>query len=112
AYLDALDLPKEELEMSIIGTVGDMDSPMPPDAKGWTSLRRHLLGHTDSSRQRFRDEVIETTAKDFSEFGERLSKLKETGGVAVVGSKAAFEAANANLPEESRLDVTDPFQQE
>ncbi len=30
---------------------------MPADAKGWTSLRRHLMGHTDETRQRFRDQV-------------------------------------------------------
>lgn len=57
AYLTGLDLPKEELDASIIGTIGDMDGPMPADTKGWTSLRRHLMGHTDATRQRFRDEV-------------------------------------------------------
>lgn len=61
AYLTGLDLPQEELDSSIIGAIGDMDGPMPADAKGWTSLRRHLLGHTDDTRQRFRDEVGATT---------------------------------------------------
>ncbi|CAM9341546.1 unnamed protein product, partial [Choristocarpus tenellus] len=112
AYLNALSLPDEELEKSIIGTVGDMDSPMPADSKGWTSLRRYLRGTTDESRQKFRDEVVLTTkSADFVDFGDRLSKLKETGSVAVVGSKMAFEEANANLPEGSRLEVVDPFKQ-
>lgn len=57
AYLTGLDLPQEELDSSIIGAIGDMDGPMPADSKGWTSLRRHLMGHTDDTRQRFRDEV-------------------------------------------------------
>lgn len=57
AYLTGLDLPQEELDASIIGAIGDMDGPMPADSKGWTSLRRHLMGHTDDTRQRFRDEV-------------------------------------------------------
>ncbi|CAN0011084.1 unnamed protein product, partial [Sphacelaria rigidula] len=38
AFLSGLHLPQEELEASIIGTIGDMDSPMPADSKGWTSL--------------------------------------------------------------------------
>lgn len=59
AYLMGLDLPQEELDASIIGTIGDMDGPMPADSKGWTSLRRYLMGHTDETRQRFRDEVSE-----------------------------------------------------
>lgn len=57
AYLTGLDLPQEEIDSSIIGAIGDMDGPMPADSKGWTSLRRHLMGHTDEARQRFRDEV-------------------------------------------------------
>ncbi|CAN0494716.1 unnamed protein product, partial [Hapterophycus canaliculatus] len=57
AYLTGLDLPQEELDSSIIGAIGDMDGPMPADSKGWTSLRRHLMGHTDETRQRFRDDV-------------------------------------------------------
>lgn len=57
AFLMGLDLPREELEGSIIGTIGDMDSPMSPDTKGWTSLRRYIMGNTDEARQRFRDQV-------------------------------------------------------
>ena len=60
AYLTELDLPQEELDSSIIGAIGDMDGPMPADTKGWASLRRHLMGHTDETRQRFRDEVRES----------------------------------------------------
>lgn len=57
AYLMGLDLPQEEVDGAIIGTVGDMDGPMPADSKGWTSLRRYLMGQSDETRQRFRDEV-------------------------------------------------------
>lgn len=60
AYLTELELPQEELDSSIIGAIGDMDGPMPADTKGWASLRRHLMGHTDETRQRFRDEVRES----------------------------------------------------
>jgi hypothetical protein len=34
----------EELEMSIIGTVGDLDSPQTADTKGYLSLKRYLSG--------------------------------------------------------------------
>ncbi|CAM9176019.1 unnamed protein product [Ascophyllum nodosum] len=109
AYLMGLDLPREELEGSIIGTIGDMDSPMSPDAKGWTSLRRHLLGSTDETRQRFRDEVLSTKLEDFVEFGQRLEKLKSSASIAVVGSKTAFETYNADVAEDCKLEVIDPF---
>ncbi|CAM9907584.1 unnamed protein product, partial [Phaeothamnion confervicola] len=97
-FLQSMHLPSEELELSVIGAVGDMDNPMSPDQKGFTSLKRYLIGQTEDDRQRFREEVLSTTAADFKRFGERLAALNEDAFAAVVGSKAAFEAANAELP--------------
>ncbi|CAM9548824.1 unnamed protein product, partial [Ectocarpus fasciculatus] len=112
AYLTGLDLPQEELDSSIIGAIGDMDGPMPADSKGWTSLRRHLMGHTDEARQRFRNEVLDTKLDDFVEFGKRLEGLKSTASIAVVGSKAAFETFNEAAGDEGKIEVIDPFAQE
>ncbi|CAM9295585.1 unnamed protein product [Ectocarpus sp. 4 AP-2014] len=112
AYLTGLDLPQEELDSSIIGAIGDMDGPMPADSKGWTSLRRHLMGHTDEARQRFRNEVLDTKLDDFVEFGKRLEGLKSTASIAVVGSKAAFETFNEAASDDGKIEVIDPFAQE
>ncbi|CAN0127407.1 unnamed protein product [Ectocarpus sp. 6 AP-2014] len=112
AYLTGLDLPQEELDSSIIGAIGDMDGPMPADSKGWISLRRHLMGHTDEARQRFRNEVLDTKLDDFVEFGKRLEGLKSTASIAVVGSKAAFETFNEAASDDGKIEVIDPFAQE
>lgn len=40
------------------------------------------------------------------------SQLKSTAGVAVVGSRAAFETYNKDAPEGAELEVIDPFAQE
>ena len=47
-----------ELTRSIIGAIGALDRYQLPDAKGFTSLARHLIGETDESRQRRRDEIL------------------------------------------------------
>lgn len=39
-------------------------------------------------------------------------QLKPSAGIAVVGSKAAFETYNSEAPEGSKLDIVDPFSQE
>lgn len=82
----------DALATAIIGAIGDMDSVLSPDQKGWASYQRWLKRESPEARQQFRDEVLNTSAADFKEFAERLANLKDTS-VAVVSSKGAFEAA-------------------
>ncbi len=98
-YLRNLDLDDAELTKSIIGAIGDLDAYLLPDAKGFTSLVRHLTSDTDEFRQQYRDEVLSTTAKDFKAFGEVLAGVKDQGEVVVLGSPSAIEQANAERGE-------------
>ena len=54
-------LTQDDVDKIIIGVIGQMDSYQLPDAKGFTSLVRHLTGYDDDLRQRLRDEVLATT---------------------------------------------------
>ena len=94
-FLRELDLSQDELTKGIIGTIGSMDAYQLPDAKGHTSLVRHLTGVTDADRQRLRDEVLSTTAAHFRQFGDVLAEVSRAGRVVVMGSKDAIEDANA-----------------
>lgn len=94
AAADELEKDPETLETAIIGTIGDMDGALSPDQKGYTSLQRWLLNESPEYRQKYRDEVLSTKASDFREFALRLKNMKNPS-VAVVSSKAAFEAAAA-----------------
>lgn len=100
-------IPAEELEATIIGTIGDLDSPMSPDQKGFASLIEYLEEESAEERQQWRDEILSTTPQDFKEFGERLLDLNKRATVAVVGSKKSLSDANAVLPEGQKLDVTE-----
>jgi presequence protease len=51
------------LANAIIGMIGDMDAPMSPDQKGFSSMDRWLCGNTDEMRQERREQVLGTTAK-------------------------------------------------
>lgn len=82
----------EMLSQAIIGTVGEMDGSLGPDMKGFTAFQRWLVNESPSTRQRFRDQIIDTKAEDFEAFGERLKNLKEPS-IAVVSSQSGFEAA-------------------
>jgi Zn-dependent M16 (insulinase) family peptidase len=103
-FLRDLRLSEDELTKSIIGAIGRMDAYQLPDAKGYTSMVRYLIGESDESRQRLRDQVLSTTPADFRAFAEVLQSVGDTGRVVVMGSQEAIETANA--AREGWLDVT------
>ncbi|CAB4290453.1 unnamed protein product [Prunus armeniaca] len=93
-FLRQLDMDDETLTKSIIGTIGDVDSYQLPDAKGYSSLLRHLLGVTEEERQRRREEILSTSVKDFKEFAEAIDAVKNKGVVVAVASPDDVEAAH------------------
>jgi len=94
-FLKELQLDDEELVKSIIGTIGDLDAYLLPDAKGNLSLVRYLSGDTDESRQQWRDQVLGTKETDFHAFGETLANIQDQYRVVVLGSAEAIQTANA-----------------
>jgi Zn-dependent M16 (insulinase) family peptidase len=84
-----------EVERTIIGVIGGLDTYMLPDAKGWTSMSRYLTHTTDEQRQQTRDEVLGTTPADFAKFASVVDDVAAHGRVVVVGSPQAIEKANA-----------------
>jgi Zn-dependent M16 (insulinase) family peptidase len=93
-FLRQLDLSQEELTKSIIGAIGAIDTYRLPDAKGYTSMVRCLVGESEEARQQFRDEVLTTTTADFKAFADVLESVKEEGLVVVMGSQEKLESAN------------------
>ena len=83
----------DELTKAIIGTIGDLDAYQLPDAKGYTSMVRHLTDVDDGYRQKMRDQVLGTTSGDFAAFADVLNEIKAKGRVAVLGGAEAVAAA-------------------
>ena len=95
--LDSSRLSDSELTKAIISTIGDLDSYQLPDAKGYTSMMRHLIGRTDILRQKLRDQVLSTNGEDFISFGEALEKAAQSEAMAIMGSQSALEEAGLGL---------------
>jgi len=87
-------IDQTELTRSIIGVIGTFDRYMLPDAKGFTSTLRHLMGDTDEARQQRREEVLAASPKDFAALAEALAAVARQGRVVVLGSETAIKAAN------------------
>ena len=93
-----------ELERSIIGTIGQIDTYRLPDAKGFVSLQRHLLKETDATLQTLREEVLTTGPAEIRAFADALDAVAAHGRTVVLGSEEAILAANEKL--EDRFTVT------
>ena len=87
-------LGAEELTRSIIGVIGGIDTYRLPDAKGFASLLFELTGETEELRQQRREEVLGTTASDFTRLADALDTVAREGQVVALGSETAIKAAN------------------
>ena len=74
-FLISADLNEAEFTRKIIGTIGEVDSYRLPDAKGFTSMQRYLIGDTDEARQRMREEILLTTAADIRTFADAMEEI-------------------------------------
>eukprot|EP00246_Nothoceros_aenigmaticus_P001222 TRINITY_DN11663_c0_g1_i1.p1 TRINITY_DN11663_c0_g1~~TRINITY_DN11663_c0_g1_i1.p1 ORF type:complete len:1083 (+),score=216.91 TRINITY_DN11663_c0_g1_i1:65-3313(+) len=97
-FLRELELDQDALTKAIIGTIGDMDSYQLPDAKGYSSLVRYLLGVTEEERRQRRQQVLSTSIKDFHEFADALASVRDRGVVVAVASAEDLGAANEERP--------------
>ncbi|XP_057733063.1 presequence protease 1, chloroplastic/mitochondrial-like [Arachis stenosperma] len=93
-FLRELEMDNDTLTKAIIGTIGDVDSYQLPDAKGYSSMLRYLLGITEEERQRRREEILSTSLKDFKEFVDAMEAVKDKGVTVAVASPEDVDAAN------------------
>ncbi|KAK9286762.1 hypothetical protein L1049_015166 [Liquidambar formosana] len=93
-FLRELEMDDDTLTKSIIGTIGEVDAYQLPDAKGYSSLLRYLLGVTEEERQRRHEEILSTSLSDFKEFADAIEAVKDKGVVVAVASPADVDAAN------------------
>ncbi|GAB4853959.1 Homeobox protein PKNOX1 [Ancistrocladus abbreviatus] len=97
-FLHGLEMDNDALTKAIIGTIGDIDAYKLPDAKGYSSLLRYLLGVTEEERESRREEILSTSLKDFKEFADTIDYVKDKGVVVAVASPEDLDSANKERP--------------
>jgi Zn-dependent M16 (insulinase) family peptidase len=93
-FLQQTPLAEDELTKSISSVINQLDAYQLPDAKGYTSMIRYLLGINDEELQHIRDEIFATRPDDFKNFANILEYVRDKGLVVVMGSKEAIEQVN------------------
>ncbi len=97
-YLERAQVPPEEIQKSIIGTIGDIDAYQLPDAKGFNALLNILAGYTQETRQRIRDQVLSADSSIFARLGAMVSDALQNSMVVALSSHDRIEKAASGLP--------------
>jgi hypothetical protein len=96
-FLAGLDIPADELERAIIGTIGDLDATLLPDAQGRVAMARHWAGDTDEARQEVRRQVLHTTLEDLHAAGQVMLRAMKGAPVVVLGAEDTLAEAAKEL---------------
>ncbi|HET6461012.1 MAG TPA: insulinase family protein [Syntrophales bacterium] len=94
----------EELEKTVIGTIGSLDKPMDPSNRGYIAMIRDFTGLTDEDRLKFRHTILDMTPELLQEAASHyFAKAASTAVIAVYSSYENLQRANEHL--EPKLEI-------
>ncbi|MGE4421535.1 MAG: insulinase family protein [Pseudodesulfovibrio sp.] len=96
-YLETVNIDADELEKSIIGAIGEIDTYQLPDAKGFTAMARHLTNQDDDYLQTVREQALSASEKDFRELAQAVRVVAQNGDICVLGDSLAMENSGLDL---------------
>lgn len=84
-YLESFDCDERQMTKFIIGTIGGLDTPLSPEAKGNRELTYALGGVTEEILQSIRDNVLAATPAEIRRVAEVVRQLVSTDNYCAVG---------------------------
>ncbi|MCG6535718.1 MAG: hypothetical protein L7F78_13715 [Syntrophales bacterium LBB04] len=97
-------ISREELEKTVIGTIGSLDKPLDPSSKGYIAMIRDFTGLTDEDRLKFRHMILDMTPELLLEAASRyFVKAADTAVIAVYSSHENLQRANETM--EPKLEI-------
>lgn len=90
-FLKNFDVEEREMTKYVIGAMGEMDTPLTPNAKGMRSLGLALRNITMEDLAQERLEVINTRKEDIQALAKVFEALLEQGHICVVGGEKKLE---------------------
>jgi Zn-dependent M16 (insulinase) family peptidase len=101
-FLKTAEISEDELRKCIIGTIGDVDIYMLPDAKGFASLVNYLVRYTDEKRQEHRDELLAASKSDFRSLARALRAARDSAVTTLLTSQTGAQTLPAALHEHAQ----------
>ena len=90
-YLRTLEIDPEEMDGYVIGTIGQLDHPLPPSALGAQSMSAFMGRITEEMLQQERDEVLATDVAALRALAPQIEAIIGCGQICVIGGEARIE---------------------
>lgn len=91
-YLREFDVDDAEMTKYIIGTFGNLDTPLTPEGKGLRSMAAYLEGVTYEQIQKERDEILNTTVEQIRALAPMIEAILSDDMLCVIGNENAIKA--------------------
>ncbi|MCC8066564.1 MAG: insulinase family protein [Clostridiales bacterium] len=92
-YLRTFDADEREMTKYIIGAISDLDTPLPPSAKGARSLNAYFSKITEEQVQKERDEILAATPAQIRALAPLVQSILDENAFCVVGNEEKIQAA-------------------
>lgn len=90
-YIAEFDENEEEMTKYVIGTIGRLDTPMNPAAKGARDFALYYAGVTYDELAKARTQVIDATPSDIRALAPLTAKILGCGNICVIGNESKIE---------------------
>ncbi len=94
-YLRNFEADEHDMTKYIIGTFGNMDTPLYPEGRGQRSMNAYLQRLTIEQVQQERDEVLGTTQEDIRALADMIEAALSDGQLCVIGNENAIKKEEA-----------------
>ena len=91
-YLEEFDPGERDMTKFVIGTISNLDTPLPPSVKGSRALSAYLSGVTEEMLQEERAQVLQAVKEDIRALAKPIRAILDTGSFCVVGNEDKIEA--------------------
>jgi Zn-dependent M16 (insulinase) family peptidase len=86
-YIRSFQADEREMTKYIIGTLGNMDTPLNPEAKGHRAMSAYLRGLTVEELQEERDEILRATDADIRKLADLVESVLSDACICVIGNE-------------------------
>lgn len=98
-YIRNFDVSDRDMLKFVIGTMGDLDTPLTPSAKGAKSFMAYMCNLTEEDFQKERDEVLGTDVKAIRELAPIIESVMNQNYLCTVGNEDTIKKADSLFDE-------------
>ncbi len=102
-YLKNFQVEPRDMTKYVIGTISDMDAPVPPSIRGSRGLSAYLSGVDDAMMKKEREEVLSAQAEDIRNLSPVVVAILAQGSLCAIGNEEKIEGNREMFGETKNL---------